>query len=382
MRTWRPLAVLGLVLLFAALAGGAATGSPPPTSLCGVCGEPDWNDEHPLDGYRAGVGSVTVDVFDNGTTRWTERVPLNDSGEAVLSNPEYRQRLVRESHEGHVVNDPETFGTAVENGTLVVRYRVDGASEGLGGIVLFEGFYDPGFYYRLDAERLTVRGPEGTTPVGDPRNAYVENGTVVYIDHSGGPSGRTMLAFDEGDGLVAQAKLSLTLALTLGPRMLGDAVTVTGVVLIAWTLAAVVLDRFVAPTRRTWRPLRLAAEDHPTRGNDGEGTIWWYLAGGFLSAAILPLLFRSVSMLVLLAVPAALLWTALGKARQPWQWWTALLGLLATPVAFVLPLTPLYGLGLGLTTLFVSVGGVAFLVVASVLFVLGRRSTRGGTAGG
>lgn len=363
---------------------GTAIASSPSTRLCGICGveeprHPSVDDEPlVLSNATFGESSLVVELHENGSSLWTERVTLDRvSADRLAANRTLRQTFVEQSRGNYVINDPRTIETRVENRTLVAHYRVaDSAHSGLGDVLLFDQFYDVGTFYRVDADRVVIHGPPGTTVINDPPTGTVRNGSVVYTEGygSGTPTDETYIAFASDDTIVTDYMAGITMALDVGPTLLRQFAPFALVLGLIWGGFAVGIS------------LSISSEDSQNTRSDGssgesvEQTPGGPLdLGGLVSAGVGLLLAIPVvvalridyRMTFWLALPAAVvLWGSLWTVRTTRQRVVSIVGIAVSPTFLFLPMTPVSGLG-GIILVFGLVIGLGWVLVV-VCYVIGR----------
>jgi hypothetical protein len=216
------LSVVG-VLVVLAVAAAPATAAPPPQELCGVCG-----DELERTAEEIGVpltvehSTATISVDDEGDGHWHAQVRLSPTAtERLAGNETLRTELVHGALDHRtVVDDPRNLETRIENDTLVVDFDVVGvASDRLGvSLVTFASAEGVEGSVTVVADRLTVRGPEGTVPTHVPADATANEAAVIWVD--GGLAGTgPAIAFAGAGGVVGSVATSVALVLDAGSRV-------------------------------------------------------------------------------------------------------------------------------------------------------------------
>jgi hypothetical protein len=231
----RTVGVLSLVgvLVVVALGAGPATAAPPPQELCGVCG-----DGLERTAEEAGVpltvehSTATVTVGDDGAGHWRARVRLSPAAsERLAASATLRERVVRETLDWRtVVDDPRNLETAVENDTLVVDFDVSGvARDRLGvSLVTFASREGAEGSVTVVADRLTVRGPDGTVPTHVPADATGTESAVVWADGGQAAIGPAV-AFADSGGPAGNLATSVALVFDAGSRVGPGTLLVGGV---------------------------------------------------------------------------------------------------------------------------------------------------------
>jgi|GEM_PF-4442604 len=172
--------LLALVALLALLVLAGCDGPSQQYVVCDVCGEV-YGDE---------VGTVDVQLSENGSARWTITVPFDGPDRAA----ERRARTMADEIDRFTDDETitpyrlraENVVSHAGNGTVSVTFRVDGFATRLGQSLLVDGFdqHDApdGLAYRLTAERVRVTAPEGMGIANTPRGATVTDGgrSVVW----------------------------------------------------------------------------------------------------------------------------------------------------------------------------------------------------------
>ena len=377
-------ACLVVVTILAGVVVG--TSGPAPTKLCGICEYDDYALGEESREIELGNSSVAVDVYRNGSSRWTERVELDSHSARVFeANREERQRFVRRANDRNVVHDPEQFQTSVADQTLVVRYWVtDSARSWFDDVLLFTHFHHPLEDYTTNTDRLLVRGPPGMTVANEPPTGTVENDSVRYGDSlrrsDGYVTSSTYIAFASRDGDFVDAKVKVSIAFDLLPLMLDHAVSATWFVVIFWVLAALGLTWSRGADRPLWVPLSvhqgLTGEGQHRDAEEAPSTsASVLLVVGWLLLVLIPIIglfgpWRFVPG----AVGGMLLafWIALGLVKTLRQCWITLLGIACGPVAIVFPLTPLGGLGEGLLAFSIGYALMLWPAIGMLCYYLAR----------
>lgn len=222
MRTVR----LAVAVLLCALlgVGGVATvaGAPPPTQLCGVCGD-GLAGERGIDG-ATDPGTLDIYVDDAGDSRWQARVPVTDSAaERYRTNTTALEAAVDDAWTRYhaAAGDVRSVETALENETVVVNYTVDGvARRGVGDTRLVDYFAvgASNTRYVVAADRVTIHTPEGTAVTNRPARASVDGNAATWA-RGDGFDGRTYVTYG-GAGVLGTASGYATIGLETGPSAL------------------------------------------------------------------------------------------------------------------------------------------------------------------
>lgn len=364
------------VLALAALAG--CTGPNPKPTVCAVCQNASVSDQ-------VGSSRVHVQVFANGSSRWTVRARPADGrdGDAETA-AETMAAAVRDGDydgayppgEGRARN----VAARADGDAAVVSYVVDDvARERPGGFLLVDAFNQPkrdgGDPFRLGARAVEVTAPPGMAVSSAPPGATVTDGgrSVVWERSGAGPAELpygTYVAFGPDRSLpsraVGTALVWLDVAAWAGPTLLVALVVAALVVggvaaLLTELLTDGRLRRALAAPRRRPSRRRVAAALLPvlavvaatTATGPPDGRLSWLVT-------------------VYYVVPAGVVaFAALGAAVGGRRWYALPLGsfLLAVPLPTAvtmalegLPATVVVWLfGLALAPVAV-VGGAAYVV--------------------
>lgn len=238
------LSIVVVLAAVAALAAGSASAAPPPEELCGVCG-----DGLPSVAQEAGVplsverAALTVTVRQNGSSHWHARVRIDaESAEVLAGDDARRERIVRRTYsDGRTVVDaPRGLATRVENDTLVVDFDVPGvARPGPEGTYLVTFLERTGRQsaIELDADRVTMRGPEGTVVTRGVPGTTVRDGTVTWDQSSDGDAEyldrQTLLVFAPKGGLYGSVATWMALLRDAGRSLGAIAVAASTVPMLA-----------------------------------------------------------------------------------------------------------------------------------------------------
>lgn len=221
----RPPALLAALAMAVVLVGASgAAASPQPTPVCGFC-----------PGIAGGpvpaeaVGETTIDVtfHEDGSADW--RVAMQITNESVaedlrdtppdVSVPEGDRHPVTD-----LAGDPSV--TVTDDDELVVTFTDAAAARGsVAGTMVSTAFdtRDAGYWYILNADRLTVQAPDGYVVGNQPGTASVEGDSATW--RSGEDRAyihRGLLVFTPADASAADARTSLATADALAPYVLDN----------------------------------------------------------------------------------------------------------------------------------------------------------------
>jgi len=190
-RALLPLAAL-LLCVTAAVAVPAVDARAPPTPVCGVC----ELDRTAADGtpVTAGERSLTVTLYENGSTTWEARVDLAAGSDALAANQSLRRAVVSDAVRNGVA-EPRGVDARVDGNTLTVEYRDPNATERRLDTVVFTpltpaaprnpiAIGGEGWRY-LGADRLTVRGAPGWEVRGDAPGEGSDGGLIWSRESTG-----------------------------------------------------------------------------------------------------------------------------------------------------------------------------------------------------
>lgn len=181
-----PLAALVVLL---ALLGGAlaapAVASPQPRPVCGYCGA-EFATAAADQGVEAEVAESTavVQVHEDGSATWTVRNRLSSGAEAFRNDSELLDSVVEDlqTQRSGLPDDVGSVEARVDGDVVVLTVRDhDAASRHAGVLVvdfLHDGERNP--WYVVNADRFTVRGPEGSVVINDPASGRVDGGAVTW----------------------------------------------------------------------------------------------------------------------------------------------------------------------------------------------------------
>ncbi|QLK25710.1 hypothetical protein HYG81_16755 [Natrinema zhouii] len=222
MRTVR-LAVAVLLCSLLGVAGVATVaGAPPPTQLCGVCGD-GLAGERGIDGSTE-PGTLDIYVDDAGDSHWQARVPITDSAaERYRTNTSALEAAVDDAWTRYhgAEGDVHSVETALENETVVVNYTVDDvARRGVGETWLVDYFAvgTSNTRYVVAADRVTIHTPEGTAVTNRPSRASVDGNAATWTQ-GGGFDRQTYVTYGSA-GVLGTASGYATIALEVGPTAL------------------------------------------------------------------------------------------------------------------------------------------------------------------
>ena len=210
---------LALLIVASLLAVPAAVDArAPPQAACGVCTDAldDAAAERGVALERA-TSTLTIDVAENGSTRWTARVVLADGADA-LRNDSLREAVVADARH-RVVADADSVASRVDGDTLVVTYRLDDATERHAGVLLFTAFRadgpvvpfamgGPGPVY-LGADELTLRGPDGYVAADGSAGAGADARTVSWNGTATGIDRSTTVGFTPEDAVLPSVRATV-----------------------------------------------------------------------------------------------------------------------------------------------------------------------------
>lgn len=373
-----------VALILTTVLVGTVVASSPSTRLCGICGvdEP----RHPsadgqpsvLEHASFGESSLVVELHENGSSVWTERVTLDrESADRLATNRTLRRKFVEQTRGRYVINDPRTIETRVDNRTLVARYRVaNSAHSGIGSVLLFDQFHESAYYYRVDADRVVIRGPPGTTVVNEPPTGTVRNGSVVYSEgYQGSPTGETYIAFANEESIITDYAAGLSMALDIGPTMLGQVFPFGCVLGLVWAAVAIWLTASISTgsSRNDRSPGSDSDSVEKAAGGPlGLGVLVCVGIGLLLAIPVVVALRIDYSLTFWLALPAAVvLWGSLWTVRTTPQRVVSVLGVAVSPTFLLLPMTPVSG-WTGLLLGFGFLIALVWALVAVVFHVIGR----------
>lgn len=339
-----------------------------PPVVCGPCQADDLAEWR---GYNVSTTSevLTIDVRSDGSARWTARLELTGPAlEEFRANATLARSLVRATFDDPATSsaapsNPRNLAVRFDGDTLVVSFEEPAlARPGTGGVMVVERFHDEGNSgyggYVVRADRVVLRGPEGTVIANRPPNGERRRSAVVwreYVDE------RTYVVFAPDRSMASNLAAELTVFRTVAgwvawPTLVGA--VHAAILLVALGLVAVGRHR----DGRPWRSELLA----------GRVPAVVILAGAVAVAVGLPQLPTSTKthvFLGLLPVPSLSL-GALGRFahRGP----RVRTGCLATLAAVPLPVSLWLVLGFGSASALALIWALVAAVVGLPLYLLGR----------
>lgn len=190
-----------LALLLAPLFVAPALASPQPTPVCRFCGT-QFGDAATEAGVDTTVSrsTVLVRVHENGSATWTVRNRLADGAREFRENPERLDEVARAlAGDALLAHDVGGYGlpedadvtlvaARMEDDTVVLVYRDPDAARRHAGLLVVDYLHDEGYepWYHVNADRFTVRGPEGSVVTNDPDSGRVDGRSVTWRGDSGG----------------------------------------------------------------------------------------------------------------------------------------------------------------------------------------------------
>ena len=214
-RRGRSVAV-GVLLIVLLATVTLAAGRPPPQPLCEVC------EDDVLNGSDVESSTVTIEIDEAGVGHWTARLDLRTNASI---DPRTMQSASEDALRGHRDEaTPRNLAVTVTDDTAVLTYDVPQMGHrSVGGVLVVDYLHsqgDGGRWYGVNADRIVVTGPEGTTLIRAPAD-YRLNGTALALEGAyGDPFDRTIspgwyLAFAGDDGLFAQAATHLGIGIDI-----------------------------------------------------------------------------------------------------------------------------------------------------------------------
>lgn len=230
----RRVLVLLALLAMATLAGCSGTYQ----SMCWSCDR--GIDDAVSNGSGDPVASTELEIqlLSDGDARWHVRAVLNaDAAARLEANRSRLQRIGERAVYGDEPGDRRSpigadrignVSTALHEETLHVRFRVDDfAEQRRDGLLFVDAFQSRGEADAFDigADRLVLRGPNGTVLVNDPPSpdASPDGRTLVWTD-TRGVSENMYVVYGEDDGFseraLAQGYIAEDVLGWVGPRLL------------------------------------------------------------------------------------------------------------------------------------------------------------------
>jgi len=164
--------------------------SPQPTPVCGFCGG-----QFAAAADESGVNTtvaesrVVVQVHGNGSATWTVRNRLSNGSEAFREDPELLETTATRLATDHYgLPEESSFVSARMDGdTAVLVYRDPDAVTRQAGLLVVDYLHDGGHepWSHVNAERFTVRGPEGTVVTNMPESGAVEGRNATWTGGTG-----------------------------------------------------------------------------------------------------------------------------------------------------------------------------------------------------
>jgi len=436
----RALPALSLLLVALLVLPVPGLASPQPTPVCGFCGG-QFAAAADESGVNATVAesTVVVQVHGNGSATWTVRNRLSNGSEAFREDPELLETTATRLATDHYgLPEESSFVSARMDGdTAVLVSRDPDAAARHAGLLVVDYLHDGGHepWYHVNAERFTVRGPEGTVVTNTPESGAVEGRNATWTGGSGGGyygagvdlEGSPYVAFgpDRSVGTRLRAGVALALAtlpivvrslesyVLLQTATFGASLAAVLLVLRRWSpeptperlggvLVGLGLLGIVGPA--AGQGFRLNAVSGPPVFALALGLLAWggrlrgglrtvrsqaVVAAGLLAATFLLLApvyalgtgfdrpvtvaARSTGMAVPLAVMLPL-GAALDDRLRAARWWVlAVAGFVVLAVSVVNPADPPTGLGGGLAALFLLGLALVGPLLGAPVVVLGRR---------
>jgi hypothetical protein len=439
----RGLPALSLLLVGLLVLPVPALASPQPTPVCGFCGE--------AFAAEAGVNvtvaesTVVVGILENGSATWTVRNELSNGSEALRERPALLEAAasgLATRHHG-LPGKVELASARMDGDTAVLVYRDPDAASRHAGLLVVDYLHDGGRepWYYVNAERFTIRGPDGTAVTNSPEGGAIEGRNATWTGSSSGGiyasgvdlEGSPYVVFGPDRSAVTTLRTAAALGLATLPIVVRslEHYFLFQTATFAASLAAVLL------AVRRWSPeptpgrlgaavaglgllgivgpvvgqgFRLDPVTGPTVFALALGALAWegrlsehmrtvrsqaLVAAGLLVVAFLVLVpvyvlgtrferpFLVAARSVGLAVPLAAmlpLGGALGERPRTARWWVlAVAGFVVLVLSMVNPADPPTGLGGGLMTFFLLGLALVGPLLGAPVVVLGRRLAAGST---
>ncbi|MFO7834507.1 MAG: hypothetical protein R6V31_10785 [Halohasta sp.] len=176
----KPAVLFGLLAVVSLAVGSLAApavASSPPEPVCGPCGSA-FEERADQQGVAVNVTHSTAEirVDENGSATW---IVTNRLGEANASGLAATPERLRQVARGAAVDEglaAESDGSitvqsaTVDNGTVRVRFTDPDAASRHAGVLVADYFHSIGTWGAvLNADRVSITGPEGTVVANDPR---------------------------------------------------------------------------------------------------------------------------------------------------------------------------------------------------------------------
>lgn len=202
----RATALLAVIVVVALTTAVAAR--PPPQPLCEVCSDEVLSEE------TVDRSAVTVRIDGNGTGHWSVTLELREN--ATLESDSIRATAAPALRGHRDESEPLNLSVAVSDDRIQFNYEVPRMGHrSVGDALVVDYFYshgDPGRWYGINADRVVVTGPEGSTLVSEPRWISSNETALVLTGEYGDAHERTLsemyLGFASDDGV--SGKLAVT----------------------------------------------------------------------------------------------------------------------------------------------------------------------------
>ena len=187
MRVLRRFALAALVVSFAvgSVFGVPATASSPPTRICPVCTDYSSDDTWIDDGSPVpDESTVTVTAHRNGSATWVAELRWSDAEDAPDDEDRVEGAVNDALWDSAYLHDISDVAVDLGAETATVRWRTSGVVAERFDHHVLRPFHREGGGHRraLAADRLTIRGPEGTVVTNDPAAGTVaDDGQSVTV---------------------------------------------------------------------------------------------------------------------------------------------------------------------------------------------------------